>query len=128
MINAGEQAKRISRCFEDFSLILPVYSEQQRRAVRMAMNKDIAILIPAWFRDLSTVCLLHQDAFVQYAEYIVSSLNYILGKTDGYQQPEGIDPELREALDKAIKIELINQMKHDKKLAKKSEQPTVKSN
>jgi hypothetical protein len=125
MIDAEEQAKRIQRCFEDFSLILPVYSEQQRRAVRMAMNKDIAVLIPAWFRDLSTVCLLNQEKFVEYAEYIVSSLNYILGKTDGYQQPEGIDPVLRQALEQAIKIELLNQQKKDKKLAKKSEQPTV---
>jgi len=127
MIDATEQSKRIARCFEDFSLILPVYSEQQRRAVRMAMNKDIAVLIPAWFRDLSTVCLLHQEVFVQYAEYIVSSLNYILGKTDGYQQPEGIDPLLREALDQAIKIELINQANKDKKLAKKCQQPTVRN-
>lgn len=84
----------------------------------MAMNKDIAVLIPAWFRDLSTVCLFHQETFVDYAEYIISSLNYCLGKTDGYMQPD-YDPELRKMLDQAIKIELMNQSRKDTKLAKK---------
>jgi len=119
MIDKEEQAKRISRCFEDFSLVLPVYSEEQRRIVRMTMNKDIAILIPAWFRDLATACLFHQKEFVSYAEYMVSSLNYILGKTDSYQQPD-YDQELREKLDKAIEIELINQTHKEKKKEKKS--------
>lgn len=127
MIDKEEQAKRIQRCFEDFSLVLPVYTEEQRRIVRMTMEKDIAILIPAWFRDLSTACLLHQEKFVEYAEYMVSSLNYILGKTEFYQQPD-YDPELREKLDKAINIELMLQMRKEKKLAKKSKQPTVIKN
>jgi len=118
MISQEEQADRIKRCFEDFSLVLPVYSEEQRRIVRMTMNKDIAILIPAWFRDLATVCLFHQETFVEYAEYIISSLNYILGKSDTYEQPD-YDPELRKKLDKEIEIELHNQQRKEKKLVKK---------
>jgi len=122
LISKEEQVKRIMRTFEDFSLILPVYQEEQRRIVRMTLGKDIAILIPAWFRDLSTICQLNQDAFVEYAEYIRSSLDYILGNTDYYQQPE-VDEILRQKLTQAINVELINQQRKDAKIAKKMEQP-----
>lgn len=107
MISEKEQLERIDRCFTDFSLILPVYSEEQRRIVRMTLKEDVAILIPAWFRDLAIVCKLHRKEFLDYAIFIRDSLDYILGDTDNYNEPE-FDLELRQKLDKELEIMRIN--------------------
>lgn len=121
MISENEQLERIERCFTDFSLILPVYSEEQRRIIRMTLKEDVAILIPAWFRDLAVICKLHREEFLEYAIYIRDSLDYILGDTDNYNEPE-FDAELREKLDKELEIFRIIALKK----AKKELQPTVK--
>lgn len=114
MITKQEQSKRITRTFEDFSLILPVYSEEQRRIVRMTLQKDIAILIPAWFSDLSKACIVHQETFIEYLKFILECGNYILGNTDSYTPPD-YDIKLREKLDQELKIMRINELKKQKK-------------
>lgn len=124
MISKEEQAKRITRTFEDFSLILPVYSEEQRRIVRMTMQKDLAILIPAWFSDLATACLVHQESFIEYLKFIIECGDYILGKTDSYTPPD-YDPVLREKLDQELKVMRINEMNRQKKLVSKQLQEKI---
>ena len=121
MISEKEQLERIDRCFTDFSLILPVYSEEQRRIVRMTLKEDVAVLIPAWFRDLAVVCKLHRKEFLDYAIFIRDSLDYILGDTDNYNEPE-FDLELRQKLDKELEIMRINA----EKKATKELKPYVK--
>lgn len=116
-----QQGERITKCFQDFSLILPIYSEEQRRIIRMTMKQDVAILIPIWFSDLAKACIIHQDSFVEYLKYISSSVQYMLGQTDTYEQPE-YDQELYLKLMKQIEIQKIATAKEYAK-----NQPKVKT-
>jgi len=119
MISREEQAKRIDQCMFDFSMILPVYDEEQIRLVRMTLKQDLAKLIPAWFSDLTKFCILNQKEYIEYLEYMESSIAYILGKTDTYIQPDYQDCNLVNDLKKEIKITKMIEEKKQKKREKK---------
>ena len=114
------QIERIKQCFTDFSLTLPVYDEEARRTVRLALDMDIAFLIPAWFSDLATACTMYPDKFIPYLDWIDEAIDFIKLRNDKKPEIE-VDQEMYQKFMHDFEIQTMLEKKKIEKYKKRNQ-------